>query len=388
MSRGSSIFNRGTKEKPNYTLLIERGRDPITARRQRDWYSGFKTKAEAERARTRLLRDIDTGRYVEPSKMTVAELLDEWLELSKNSVRESTWRSYNENVRLHVVPTLGSIVVQSLTAAHLNSLYKNLLVSGRADHRGGLSPKTVRNIHVCLRLALSHAAKTNVVTRNVATDANPPRQSGLTGREMRTWSAEQLRHFLSNISGDRYFAAYVLAATTGMRRGEVLGLTWDDIDLGAKTVSVRQTLLSIRYEVKRSEPKTQRSKRCIALDAYTVEALRVHKAHQDMERGHYHPSPKFPNLVFTTEVGSPPQPDNFSKLFETLVKRSGLPRIRFHDLRHTAATLALRQGIHPKVVSERLGHSTISMTLDLYSHAVPALQQEAADLLAKLIFED
>ncbi|MCE5255000.1 MAG: site-specific integrase [Actinomycetia bacterium] len=387
MSRGT-VFNRGTKDRPNYTVIIERGRDPVTGQRRREWYPGFKSKKEAEQARTRLLNDLDNGRYVEPTKLTLKELLDEWLEVTSTAVRASTHQSYEANVRLHIVPAIGGMRVQDLTPTHLNSLYKRLLVHGRADGKGGLRPKTVRNIHICLHRALTYAVRTNLVVRNVASNASPPRQPGFTGKEMRTWSAEQLREFLMSVSQHRYFAAYLLAATTGMRRGEVLGLTWDDVDLDARTVSVRQTLLSINYKVQLSEPKTQRSKRCIALDAYTVAVLKEHRARQEKEHSPGAGQHQGNGFVFTTEEGLPVQPDNFSKLFDTAVKKSGLPRIRFHDLRHTAATLALREGIHPKVVSERLGHSTVSLTLDLYSHAIPALQQEAADRLAALVFSD
>ena len=386
MSRGS-VFNRGTKDRPNYTINIDRGKDPVTGKRRRDWYSGFETKKEAEHARTRLLNELDTGRYVEPTKLTVKDLLEEWGAMTAETVRKSTWEAYQANIRLHVSPTIGGVKLQDLTAGRLNSLYRQLLAQGRQDGKGGLSVKTVRNIHVCLHSALAYAAKNNLVVKNVATDASPPRLPGFAGKEMRTWSADQLRHFLTIIAEDRHYAAYLLAATTGMRRGEVLGLRWEDVDLEAKTASVRQTLISVAYTIQVSEPKTPRSKRCIALDIYTVAALAAHKTNQEKDRQKVEPAYQQTGYVFTTEQGQPLHPDLFSKHFDCLVKKSGLPRIRLHDLRHTAATLALRQGIHPKVVSERLGHSTISMTLDLYSHAVPALQQEAADRLAALVFE-
>jgi integrase len=182
-------------------------------------------------------------------------------------------------------------------------------------------------------------------------------------------------------------AAYVLAATTGLRRGELLGLRWRDLDLGAGRLSVTQTLVSVNYAVSFSTPKTAAGRRSVALDPATVAALRAHRVAVLEERlslglG----APTEDALAFTAIDGTPLHPGQFSDRFDRLVKAAGVPRIRFHDLRHTHATLALRAGVHPKVVSERLGHSTISVTLDTYSHAIPAMQEEAAAKVAALVF--
>lgn len=195
---------------------------------------------------------------------------------------------------------------------------------------------------------------------------------------MTTWSAEELRHFLKSIQGDRLYAAFLLAATTGMRRGEVLGLRWRDVDLAAARVSIRQTLITIGYELAWSTPKTDRGRRNVALDPTTVEALRAHRAQQLEERLLLGPSFRDDDLVFCQPDGAPIHPDSLCGLFERFAKRASLPRIRFHDLRHTHASLALTAGVHPKVVSERLGHADIALTLNTYSHAIPALQETAA----------
>ena len=225
-----------------------------------------------------------------------------------------------------------------------------------------------------------------LLARNVAQQAIPPAPSPR--REPRTWTAEELRHFLESVQDDRLYGAYVLAATTGLRRGEVLGLTWRNVDLGASRIAVTQAIIPVNGAVTYSTPKTAKGRRSVALDAFTVNALRAHRVRQLEERlvlglG----TPAEDALVFTDLDGSPLHPDRFSASFDRLVKAAGVPRIRLHDLRHTHATLALQAGVHPKVVSERLGHSNIAITLDTYSHAIPALQEEAATKVAALVFE-
>jgi integrase len=204
---------------------------------------------------------------------------------------------------------------------------------------------------------------------------------------MKTWTADELAQFLDFVSDDQLYAAWVVAATAGLRRGEVLGLRWIDIDLNASRLSVQQTLVSVAYETRFSVPKTARSRRSVSLDATTVAALRAHRKRQLEERMSWGQAYRDSGLVVTREDGTLVHPDRFTQMFDKHVKDAGLPRIRLHDLRHTHATLALGAGVHPKVVSERLGHATVAFTLDVYSHAVPALQEEAADRIAALIFK-
>lgn len=258
---------------------------------------------------------------------------------------------------------------------------------GRADGKGGLSPKSVRNVHVVLRKALGDAVKWNNLPRNVAAFADPPkmRQSG--DKEMGTWNAQELRAFLDFISEDRLYPAFYLDANTGMRRGEVLGVRWTDIDLDKGALSVRQTLLCVDYELEFGTPKTARGRRQIALDKGTVTILKAWKKRQLEERiaigGGYHDEH---GLVFTKVDGSPLHPDLFSQTFDRLVSKSGLPRIRLHDLRHTHATMALQANVPVKVVSERLGHASVAITLDVYSHVLPGMQEDAAEKVARLVF--
>ena len=374
------LRKRGNK----WVVIVDVGYDGDGRRRQR-WHSGFDTKRDASKALTEILGRIQGGAYVEPHKMTVAGFLREWLDAMRATLRPSTWESYRLNTEAHIIPRLGSVPLQQLTAAGLNAFYADLLAEGRRAREGGLSPRTVRYVHTILRKALAEAVRWNRLARNVADQANPPRQRNGTGHAMRTWSAVELRAFLEHVSGDRYHAAWRLAAHTGLRRGELLGLHWRDADLDVGRVAVTQTLLAVHNELSFSAPKTVKGQRSVALDPTTLGILRTHRKAQVEERLAWGSAYQDGDLVFAREDGSPIHPDRFSKWFDQHVRAVGLPRIRLHDLRHTHATLALQAGIHPKVVSERLGHSTISITLDVYSHAIPAMEEEAAAKVAAMV---
>jgi integrase len=377
------VIKRGT----SWAVVVEVGRDPNTGKRVRKWHSGYRTKRDAERARIEILSRLDHGTYVSPDRRTVGSYLEgDWLPAVKARLKASTWDSYSRNIRLHISPKLGPIPLQALTATSLNEFYASLISEGRRDGNGGLAPKTVRYLHGIIRKALADAARWNLLQRNVADQADPPAIRS-TAPEMTTWTADELTRFLDFVSNDRLYAAWVIAATTGLRRGELLGLRWIDIDLDASRLSVQQTLVSVAYEPRFSVPKTARSRRSVSLDATTVAALRAHRRRQLEERMSWGQAYKDSGLVVTREDGTLVHPDRFTQIFDKHVKHSGQPRIRLHDLRHTHATLALAAGVHPKVVSERLGHATVAFTLDVYSHAVPALQEDAADRVAALIFK-
>jgi integrase len=374
-----SIVRRGKK----WAVIVDVACDAKGHRKQR-WHSGFETKRDASRALTEILASLQAGAYVEPSKQTVAGFMREWLSATKATVRPSTWASYRLMVESHIVPGLGAMSLQQLAPSMLNAFYAELLASGRRDGKGGLSARTVRYVHMIVRRSLSQAVHWQRLTRNVADQADPPHPHA--GQEMRTWTALELRTFFEHVSTDRFYAAFVLAGTTGMRRGEVLGLRWRDLDLDAGRAAIRQTLLSVGYAVLFSTPKTAKGRRSIALDAVTVASLREHRRRQLEERLAFGRGYGDQDLVFVREDGSPVHPDYFSERFERAEKDAGLPRIRLHDLRHTHATLALQAGVHAKVVSERLGHATVGITLDTYSHAIPAMEEEAAARVAAIVF--
>lgn len=371
--------------------------------RQRRTKGGFATKGEALAAMAKLQKDVADGTHVEGSRQTVAQYLDGWL--AGVTVRGSTYNSYALAVR-RLLPHIGDCTLQALTRSDVKAAYKAIGDAGRStkgNKKGGaLADKTVHNTHLALVKALGAAVEDRKLTFNPAQAAHRLVKDR---PEMKTWLAGELRAFLSQTEDllsqaeDPLsvplpsYPLWRLAAYTGMRRGEVLGLRWRDVDLDAAQLSVRQQVARIRRKGADGKvevlwgygpPKTKAGRRSIALDKGTVDVLRDRRATwaaQKVRTEVY----KDEDLVFCKADGSRLDPDVVSGIFERLVRKSGLPKIRFHDLRHTHATLGLAAHIHPKVMSERLGHSSITITLDLYSHAIPALGAEAADTIAAVV---
>jgi integrase len=358
--------------------------DPLTGKRRQYSRGGFRTKKQCQQALNEALSALRTGTFVEPSQRTVAGfLVEEWLPAMRPPrVRPSTWLSYQRNVERHIVPALGRLPLQRVTPAQLTTFYRGLLETGHRRGSGGLAPKTVRNIHGALHAALRDAVRWGYVARNVAAAADLPKGMA---PEMQVWSPEQLRAFLDHVRDDRLYAAWLLLATTGMRRGEVAGLRWVDVDLDAGRVSPRRPRVVVNHEVLVSEPKTAKGHRSIALDPATVAALRDHRRWQLEDRLAVGPRWEDSGLVFTWPDGRPLHPERFSKWFEQHARTAGLPKIRLHDVRHSYATAALAAGIPAKIVSERLGHANIAITMDTYSHVLPGLDEQAAGTVAQLI---
>ncbi len=377
-----SIRKRGS----TYTWYLDVP-DPVTGKRRQRSRGGFRTKRECQAALNEALAALRVGTFVESSKRTVASyLVDEWLSAMRPPrVRPSTWLSYQRNIERHVIPALGNIELQRLTPAQLTAFYRSLLTDVRLDGRGSLSAKSVKNIHGVLHSAFKDAMRWGYVARNVADATDPPK---VVTPEMRVWSPTQLRSFLAHVRDDRLYAAWMLFTTTGMRRGEVAGLRWSDVDLTTGRVTPRKPRVQVNYKVHVSEPKTAKGKRSLALDPVTVAALRRQRACQAEERLAVGPAWQDSGLVFTWPDGRPIHPERFSKWFEQRARTAGLSKIRLHDLRHSYATAALAAGIPAKIVSERLGHANIAITMDTYSHVLPGLDALAAGTVARLILGD
>jgi integrase len=357
---------------------------PKGAPRQQKTRSGFATKDAAVAAAAELQTSITSGSYIAPNRRTVAKyLIDEWLPAVRPpAVRGSTWRAYRDNVARHIAPRIGNVPLQQLTRATVKALYADLTAAGGRNGQP-LSVKTVHNVHLTLRSALGDAVSDRIIASNPADGAHTlPRDRGI---EMKTWTAKELALFLSGVRESEWYPLLRLTATTGMRRGEVLGLRWRDSDLDAGVVQVVQQRVRGIDGMTYGPPKTARGKRSINLDPLTRADLREHRRRQLEDRMAFGPGYEDADLVFARADGTPMDPDVVSATFERLSRRLGLPRIRLHDLRHTHATLALSAGIHPKVVQERLGHSSVSVTMDTYSHAIPAMQADAADRIAALV---
>jgi integrase len=316
------------------------------------------------------------------TKQTFGGFIPEWLAAIKPTIRPSTHHSYRRNLQLHVLPHLESVQLRRIDPGMLNGLYAALLADGRKNYAGGgLSPRSVQYVHAIIHRALRDAVRWGRLARNPADAADPPKASR---PESITWTADQLRTFLEETRGSRYWAAYLLLATTGLRRGECLGLRWQDLDLDAGRASIRQTVIAIRHTVMMSTPKTASGRRTVRLDKGSVAALREHRARQAAERLLMGAGWTDNDPVFCHPDGTALHPERFSRGFAEWVQKTGLPRIRLHDLRHGWATLALQKGVHPKVVQERLGHANIAITLDTYSHVTAGLHEEAAEDVAAM----
>ncbi|MBA4543961.1 MULTISPECIES: site-specific integrase [Thermoactinomyces] len=376
------VRKRGSK----WCFVLDIGQDPQTGKRKQKWFSGFKTKKEAEKALIQKIHELEQGTFVEPAKTTLKEYMERWLEdYAKTALRPSTLQTYKTYINAHIIPTLGAITLQQLQPMHLQRFYNEKLTNGRVDGEGGLSPHTVRYLHVILKEALGHAVKWQLLSRNVADLADPP---ALGKKDIITLEPEEVTLFLDHARKDRLYIAFLLAITTGLRRGEILGLRWKDINFEAKTASIRKNLVVVNGKPVLQEPKTKGSIRSVSLPSTTIEELKKHKRIQNQEKLLAGAGYQDNDLIVATSVGTPVSPRNLLRSFYRIIKKANLPDIRFHDLRHTHATLMLKQGEHPKIVSERLGHSNTRITMDIYSHVLPNMQQEAVDRFEKMFLEN
>jgi integrase len=365
-------------------VVVEIGRDSNGRRRQK-WHGSYRTRREAEQARAEIVGELHRGMYVAPTNVTLAGwVIDTWLDLVRAQLKASTWDSYRRNLDLHVLPAIGHLPLRDITSQVLNKLYARLLADGKRNAPGGLSAKTVRYVHTTLHKVLADAVDADLIARNPADRAKPPRPERIAAKELNCWHAGELKTFLDHVRETRWYAAWHLAAMTGMRRGEVLGLRWSDLHLERACISIRHTIVSVGYAVQESTPKTHQA-RVVDLDPETLEQLRAHRARQEAERAEWGAGYKDHGLVFCRENGTPIHPDSFSQRFELEVRHSGLRRIRIHDLRHTHATIALQAGVPVKVISERLGHESPAFTMKQYAHVLPGMQAEAAARIAEAI---
>lgn len=366
-----------------YAFSVEQG-----GKRRQISKGGYRTKKLAQEALSEALVGHQRGERVEPTKLTVERyLVDEWLPVASARLKASTIGGYSHIIDKRLVPHLGDVRLSELTAGQVAGLHRTL-------RDEGLSERTVLHTHRCLSKALEDAAKRRLIARNVARDVDAPKPRAT---EMKVWTIDELRVFLRATEDDRLGACWVLAVSTGMRRGELLGLRWADIDLDAGQVAVRRSRVAVGYDVVEGEPKSGRA-RTVAIDEGTVAVLRRHRRVQLEERMAWGEAWEDTGAVFTREDGSALHPQTMAWHFEKAMrdvaaavkkadpKAPPFPIIRFHDMRHTHATLALQAGVHPKVVQERLGHSSIGITLDLYSHVVPGMQEDAAAKVGAAIF--
>jgi integrase len=410
-------------------------RDPSTGAYPTVSKGGFATEKEAWKACRDAMREADRGRVTKPSTRTVGDFLDEWLIAVEPTVDASTWQSWRDYARAYVVPRIGGGRLQSLNEPELLKLYGKLLAEGRVKRdrdtgmytywtgevaKGkaptpravaaacdttihaaraavrryqsgvipkkvspGLAPKTVRNVHAMIHRALVDAVAWKYITDNPASNVNPPKVAR-TRRQV--WTTDDIQTFLASIQTDRFAALFLLELTTGIRRGQVCGLKWASVDLEAGEITVHDNRVVVGGHVRNeSGGKTKNADQTISIDRATVTALRGWKVIQDRERAFfgsdYHPG----GYVFTYEDGRPPHPDTIRQRFDRLAAAGGLSRITFHDLRHSYATAALKAGVNPKVVSDRIGHANVGFFLETYAHVLKKDDRQAAEQAASFL---
>jgi integrase len=360
---------------PGHWAIVIDVRDPATGRRKRKWHSYKGTKRQAENERTRLIQEMNAGSYIVPSKATLAAYLEVWLTDVRSRVSPKTHHRYCELARKNIVPLLGKTLLKDLQPAAISHAYARLLESG---HRkgGGLSAGSVRHVHRLLKQALAQAVRWGgdwAISRNPCDAVKPPKA---TPAKMSTYDVAQTIDLIEAMRGSRLFPIVLLAVLCGLRRGEIAALRWGQVDLNAGSLAIVQSAEQIKNTVRYKEPKTGRA-RTVALSPMVVEELRAHRLRQAEELLRLGIKVTDETFVCAREDGLPLQPQTLSREWQRLIAKTGLPRIRFHDLRHAHATHMLASGVHPKIASERLGHSKVGITLDLYSHVLPGMQEDA-----------
>ena len=367
------------RSKGSWTIILDVGRDPATGKRRQKWETIRGTKREAEKRLAELQHQLNTDTYVTSSKLTVAEFLYQWLESYVSSnCRESTYERYKGVIDDHLIPDMGSIPLSELKAAHLQTHYSKALKEGRKSSgpSEGLSPWTVRKHHVTLREALSHALKWGLVSKNVTLAVDPPKPPR---PEARALDGDDAQYILTSAQGTIWHPIFHLALYTGMRRGEILGLRWKDVDLNLSVLYIAQAMQQLDDgRVIIQEPKTPNSRRSVALSPVAAISLRSHRERQEVDFLTVERPFTPQTLVFERADGTTPVPDSVTHAFTRYAQKAGVHGVHLHNLRHTHASLMLKAGVHPKIVSERLGHSSVAFTLDTYSHVTPGLQEAAA----------
>jgi integrase len=351
---------------PKFAVVLYGGIDPVTKKEKRIW-KRFQTRKEAERYCSKAAHQLMNGQSIPSSKLTVKEFLEKWLEdYCKGSLSQTSQARYESIVNTHLVPTFGQHQLIKLSPQIIQGFLSTKLAEKK------LSPTTIVLIFSVLHRALESALKWELVMRNVCDAVEIPREAQF---EPKILDSEQTRLFLAEAKrSSRFYPIMLTGVLTGMRLGEIVGLRWSDIDFLGMTVTINQAASYLHGEWQFTSPKTKKSRRTISIPQSLVDALKELKKDSSSD------------LVFATPTGTPVGHVPLLRDLRRTLKKVGLPRLRFHDLRHCHATLLLQQGVHPKIVSERLGHSNIAMTMDTYSHVIPGMQTTAMDDLEKRLF--
>ena len=364
------------RSKDTYSIKISLGKDPTTGKYKSQWFTVQGSKKAAQKKLSELLHQLDTGTLMKPGKTTVADYLQSWLsDQAKPSLSPRSFERYLGIVQQHLIPSMGNLPLTQLKPEHLQKHYADALNSG-------LNPRTVRYHHAVIHVALRTAVKWGLVPRNVADSVDPPKFKRL---QMQTWNEYEVNQFLDAAKSSQYYALFYTALYTGMRRSELLALRWQDIDFIYSQISVSRSLHHLKdgsYIF--TQPKSEHSRRTIALPPSAFLMLEAYHKAMEIEARMIGSTLSDADLIFNT-LGKPYRPNTITRAWQSLCVKAGINVIRFHDARHTHASLMLKQGIHPKIVQERLGHASIAMTLDIYSHVAPGIQEAAAESFDKLL---
>ena len=366
------------KNRKGYTwsFTVDIGRDPATGKRRQKTRSGFETKKQAQEACAKLISELSKGTYIEPSKIAYKDFLDQWLESKETRVRKATYSKYMNHIKNHIKPGLGNMPLSEITPMMIDRFYTRL------RKEKGLSNTSIADIHNIVKSTFKQAMVWNMVGRNPAELVTPPKRDK---KEPRLRRMEKCTRFLKAAQGHREYIAFLLALTTGMRQSEILALRWKDIDFDRQTISVNQTL---EHDGKglNTKTKSHNSYRLISIDDETINQLKKHKGLISREKLLLGPGYQDHGLVIPTSVGTPLNPRNLLRTFYRFIKLSGVPKITFHDLRHTHASLLLMQKENPKAVAERLGHD-VRMLMETYAHILPNMQKETAANFGKMFYQ-
>ncbi|WP_339321801.1 site-specific integrase [Paenibacillus sp. FSL W8-0194] len=363
------------EKRGTFYFVIDAGKDEHGKRKQIK-KRGFRTEKDAKREMRKVQQQLDDNTYVKPSNMLFSEFLKEWLVSKSVKLRKVTLESYTQRVDHHISPALGHYELTKISTAMIEKFYIKLKTEKQ------LSERSILDIHKVLKSSFDAAVKRKYVSYNPVKDAETPKVSQ---KEMTVWDLPETLAFLHAARDNRLYIAFLLALNTGMRQSEILGLTWKDVDLENGTLTVRQTLSHDGKELS-PQTKTKASTRSISLNNKLIAELKKHKRILAREKLACGPLYKDMNLVVCTSNGTPVIPRNVLRSFYAIIKKAEVPRIRFHDLRHTVATLMLKEGINPKIVKEILGHSDIRITLDTYSHVLPSIHKDTAQKYGDMLF--
>jgi integrase len=359
---------------PGHWAIIIDIPDPLTGKRRRKWHSFKGTKRQAQIESARLISAVQGGSYLEPTKTTLAAFLARWLDHVKSQVSPKSHERYSGIVNQNIVPAIGSVAVTKLKPAQISAAYSNALASGRRDGTGGLSPRTVGHMHRVLKQALGQAVRWELLTRNPADAVDPPM---VDWAPMQTYDLPQTAELIDAVRGTPMFIPALLAVLCGLRRGEICALRWRNVDLITGQLSVVESLEQTKAGLRFKSPKSGKG-RTVALSATMIDALQSHRLDRAQDMLKLGAPLSADDLVLAHADGSVFQPIYVSQHWARTIRKTRLAHLRFHDLRHAHATHLLANGVHPKVASERLGHSKVGITLDLYSHVIPGMQEDAA----------